>query len=699
MSYLKALILSLILFIYYPLLSEELSPYNFNQLEEGKSINLLDNWEFFWDKLLIKPIVSGTEVKGNCQFDISKIGDSSNCIGFEILDGAYDILRSSKQGILVKAPHSWKEEELKSPVNKQGRGIYKVKFFSPRARLGFYARNWTVNSSARVWILTDGKLIFKEAIGSPGDSENSSREMAGGLLFEHTFPGGESELIIEVSNYGYRYGYLTGQLYVANFDTAKKEFLKYIVLEAIVAGFLLMCGIYHFFLFFLRKKLIFVFWFGLFCTTLSLRVSVVARFYQIVNPLTDTYSTMNRFEFIFILVTPLIFIIYLRNILQTNILNYIYKFNLYYIILALVSIGLMTSYQFSTYFDFYQFPAFLSILYATILIFSKINSEDTNIKRIARALVGVYILFTLSLLHDIFMYQFHWLGIELSGLGLALFILGQSYVIAGMNARALETSERLTKHLEKEVAIRTQQYKDEYAKSEKLLLNILPKKIASELKINGKIEPESFESVTVCFTDFVGFTQIAEKMTPSNLVEELDICFSYFDDIIDFYKLEKLKTIGDSYMFAGGIPIRSMTHAIDCVLAALKIQKFLKDKQIEKESKGEDYWQLRLGINSGSLVAGVIGNKKFAYDIWSDTVNTASRCESSGIPGTINISETTYTLVKDFFTCESRGKISAKNKGMMEMFTVMGIKDELMENGEPNSKFKEMYDNLKKNSI
>jgi class 3 adenylate cyclase len=694
MSYFNTILL-LIVFFTCSVYSEKVDTYNFHKIESNSSINLIDHWEFFWDQLLVVSDNPTLEIKNNCVFNIFSLETSPNCNGYKLSKEAIEILTSQRQGTPIKVPHSWEEESRKTPIEKRGKAIYKIKLSSPSGRYGFYVRNWVTNSSARFWIYSNGNLIFKEAIGSPGVSESTSREMAGGLFFEHTFPEGDSELLIEVSNYGYRYGYLTGQLYASNSDTAKREYLKYILLEANISGFLLMCGMYHFFLFFLRRKLVSIFWFGLFCTTLSIRVAVIARFYQIINPMTDSYPFMNRIEYILILITPLIFIIYLRNILQTNILNLLYKFILYYTLLAILSLFIFSSYQFSTYFDFYQFPAFLSIIYATTLIFSKVNSDDSTIKKIARALIGVYILFALSLLHDIFMYKFHWIGIELSGIGMTLFILGQSYVIARMNANALETSERLTIHLEKEVAIRTQQYKEEYAKSEKLLLNILPKKIANELKINGKIEPESFDSVTVCFTDFVGFTQIAEKMTPAKLVEELDICFSHFDDIIDFYKLEKLKTIGDSYMFAGGIPSRSKTHAIDCILAALKIQNFLYEKKLEKQSIGEDYWQLRLGINSGSLVAGVIGNKKFAYDIWSDTVNTASRCESSGLPGKINISETTYSLVKDFFICESRGKIPAKNKGKMEMFTIISIRDELSKNGEPNQKFNDLYNALK----
>ncbi|TGM94932.1 adenylate/guanylate cyclase domain-containing protein [Leptospira licerasiae] len=238
----------------------------------------------------------------------------------------------------------------------------------------------------------------------------------------------------------------------------------------------------------------------------------------------------------------------------------------------------------------------------------------------------------------------------------------------------------------------------EHAQSEKLLLNILPREVADELKEKGISKPRHFPSATVCFTDFEGFTKISESLEPGELVAELDRCFSYFDSLMDRYKLEKLKTIGDSYMFVGGIPNSSSTHAVDCVLAALEIQAFMNQMKEIKASQNLPYWQLRLGIHSGDLVAGVIGEKKFAYDVWSDTVNTASRCESSGATGKINISGATYKLVKDFFDCEYRGEVAAKHKGNIDMYFVHGLLPELHRSGEPrvpNSEFEKRYATLR----
>ncbi|TGL21194.1 GAF domain-containing protein [Leptospira bourretii] len=238
---------------------------------------------------------------------------------------------------------------------------------------------------------------------------------------------------------------------------------------------------------------------------------------------------------------------------------------------------------------------------------------------------------------------------------------------------------------------------EERRKNEKLLLNILPVDIAQELKEKGATEPILYENVSVMFTDFKGFTQIAEVLSPQELIRDLDACFVQFDKITERYKLEKLKTIGDSYMCAGGIPKRNQTHAIDSVLAALEIQAFMNLMKQIKEDQGLPFWELRLGIHSGPLVAGVIGEKKFAYDVWGDTVNTASRMESSGTPGKINVSGETYDMIKDVFECEYRGKINAKNKGEVEMFYVLGLKTEFSlseDKRTPNENFWKYYETL-----
>jgi adenylate cyclase len=218
--------------------------------------------------------------------------------------------------------------------------------------------------------------------------------------------------------------------------------------------------------------------------------------------------------------------------------------------------------------------------------------------------------------------------------------------------------------------VKNQIIREEKQRSEELLLNILPFAIAEELKKNGIAEARQYESVSVLFTDFVNFTKIAEKMSPQQLVYDLDYCFKNFDMIIQKNGLEKIKTVGDAYMCAAGLPTPQPDHAQCIVRAALAIQDFLNDWKAERMARNEPYFEARIGIHTGNLVAGVVGSKKFAYDIWGDTVNLAARIESAGTAGRVNISEETYRLVNAHFNCTPRGKILTKNKGELDMFFV-----------------------------
>ena len=233
-----------------------------------------------------------------------------------------------------------------------------------------------------------------------------------------------------------------------------------------------------------------------------------------------------------------------------------------------------------------------------------------------------------------------------------------------------------------------------------LLANVLPKETAYELIAFGSTEPVKYEKASVMFTDFTGFTQVSKNMSPHELLNELDSVFSYFDLVTGEHNLEKLKTIGDAYMCAGGIPGPNSTHAVDIILAAFKILDFIQQEQDVNKRLHKKTWGIRIGIHTGPLVAGVIGKKKFAYDVWGDTVNLASRMESHGRSGYINISETTYNEVKDFFVCRSRGEIKVKNSEKVKMYFVSGIRKELSEDADGrtrNALFLEKYKILKYN--
>ena len=241
--------------------------------------------------------------------------------------------------------------------------------------------------------------------------------------------------------------------------------------------------------------------------------------------------------------------------------------------------------------------------------------------------------------------------------------------------------ESRKEELEKEVALRTgevvaqkeeiekqhEELKKEKKKSDDLLLNILPEEVAEELKDSGKTEAKFFDHVTVLFTDFVDFTKAGERMTPKELVDELHACFKAFDEIISRFNIEKIKTIGDAYLAVCGLPLEDKDHAAKIIYAALQIRDFMTDR---KTKMGDKTFDIRIGVHSGSVVAGIVGVKKFAYDIWGDTVNTAARMEQNSTVGRINISQATYDLIKDKFECTYRGEITAKNKGALQMYYI-----------------------------
>lgn len=223
------------------------------------------------------------------------------------------------------------------------------------------------------------------------------------------------------------------------------------------------------------------------------------------------------------------------------------------------------------------------------------------------------------------------------------------------------------KHANKIISEARDTIREEKKRSEKLLHNILPEEVAEDLKERGATTAKRYDLVTVMFTDFVNFTKAGEQMGSEALVEELHTCFKAFDEIIDKYNIEKIKTIGDAYLAVSGLPVPDEQHAVNMILAAKEIAAFVEKRKKEKKNNSFD---IRIGINSGSVVAGIVGVKKFAYDIWGDSVNIASRMESTSQPGRINITHSTYELVKDKFSCSYRGEIDAKHKGKLKMYFV-----------------------------
>ncbi len=257
----------------------------------------------------------------------------------------------------------------------------------------------------------------------------------------------------------------------------------------------------------------------------------------------------------------------------------------------------------------------------------------------------------------------------------------------------LESTNELLDKQRQEIEKQKEAIEEQKKKSDDLLLNVLPFETAEQLKKKGFAKSKNYRRVTVMFTDFVGFSKLSAKLSTQDLIKELNIYFEKFDEIIEGHFIEKIKTIGDAYMCAGGLPLRNKSNPIDVTLAALEIQKFIRDLAEEKKKDDQPVWEIRLGIHTGEVIAGVIGKKKFAYDIWGDTVNSAARMQEAGEPGRVNVSGDTYEYIQDYFDCTFRGEIEVKNKGEIAMYYVNRLKEEYSADKEgtlPNQEFKKI---------
>ena len=255
-------------------------------------------------------------------------------------------------------------------------------------------------------------------------------------------------------------------------------------------------------------------------------------------------------------------------------------------------------------------------------------------------------------------------------------------------AQSMATAREHLTTANSELTARNDEIQRQQKVSESLLLNLLPQQVAAELAARGEVAPRYFEDVTILFTDFVGFTLSTEKLAAEEVVTVLHGYFKAFDDITVRYGLEKMKTIGDSYFCVGGLPVRTPSHPVDAILAAFEMIREVEHRVLPDGSR----WQVRIGLHTGPVVAGVVGSRKFAFDVWGDTVNLGSRMESGGSPNHINVSAAVHQRIKDFFVMESRGRILTKEKKDLEMYSVLGVLPNLVTGDEvPPRAFAQRY--------
>ncbi|TAE67654.1 MAG: hypothetical protein EAZ85_14930 [Bacteroidetes bacterium] len=276
-----------------------------------------------------------------------------------------------------------------------------------------------------------------------------------------------------------------------------------------------------------------------------------------------------------------------------------------------------------------------------------------------------------------------------------LLIFGLIVLALGSIAYLLAILAKKRRQQRDEITQKNKEIEQQRKESETLLLNILPNQIAQELKQTGQVVPQLYPSASALFTDFHGFSAIAKNLKPKEVITELEYYFNQFETISEKFDLQKIKTMGDAFMAIAGLPAENKHHFLDAVCAALQMQKFISDSVKEKVKLGLPPWNVRIGVHTGELVAGVIGKTKFAYDVWGNSVNLAARMESSGESGKVQITENTYQLIKNYFDCTLRGEIEVKNIGKVQTYFVDRLKKEYSEDGfEPNAKFWEQRNKL-----
>ncbi len=533
----------------------------------------------------------------------------------------------------------------------------------------------------------NGKLVARN--GTVGKSEAEERPQY--LPQTAAVPySKEVNLVVYISNHDHRNGGFQMPILLGDSTKIFAARDRARLANSFLAGALLIMGLYHLGLFLFRKKDKEVLWFSLICLAITMRVLLSAeRFLGETFPFLPWIVFIKAEYLAFYSGLPFM-ALFVRKLFPDQFKKYGLITVLALSLPMCLSVLVLPPTLFSHTLPYYQGLIVISGVYSIIILIQASYKGEKGAKIM---LLGLLIFFA-SVINDFIFYQYHIGPGYLTPAGLFLLTFSQAAMLGRRIASAFNTSEELSINLEKKVIERTKELAAERDQTDTLLLNILPKTVAEELKEKGSVAPVYYESATILFTDFVGFTKTAEEMLPKDLVENLHACFSKFDSIVSELGLEKLKTIGDSYMCAGGIPKINHSHAVDNCLAALEFQNYMKQvTENSKSTKGIPFWELRVGIHTGPVTSGVIGSNKFAYDVWGDAVNTASRMESSGKAGYVNISGATYEVVKDFFVCEHRGKIQAKGKGEIDMYFVHSIQPALSFNAEgrlPNEKFESL---------
>ena len=491
-------------------------------------------------------------------------------------------------------------------------------------------------------------------------------------------------LTLQVANFAYSMGGVWQSLQLGSQQAVRGFYDRQLAFDLFILGGLLIMGLYHIALYFLRKTIKSNLYFGLACLLFALKnlFSGTVFIYTLIPDI--SYELCLKAIYISLFGPLLLFWLFLRELFKKEFPLIVSK-----ILGTVVALCILVTVFTSAHtFSYLMMPFWIMVACTLIFILRGLYLV------LQRQREGVYIIlsgvafFLFTVLHDIAIDLNLIKNIYLAGAGFFVLIFSQALLLAVKFTKSFKHVETLTlekqrilvgqkEELEREVKKQTAEISEQHRqvlkekrRSEELLLNILPEAVAEELKLNGKAQAKYIDQVSVLFTDFKGFTALSQVLSPEELVQDLHECFSKFDAICEKYSIEKIKTIGDAYMAAGGLPSPNTTHAEDALKAALEMVLVVEETKARKMAVNRPFFEIRIGINTGPVVAGIVGLNKFAYDIWGDTVNTASRMESSGQLGEVNISRSTYDILKENskFTFESRGKVKAKGKGNIEMY-------------------------------
>jgi class 3 adenylate cyclase len=517
------------------------------------------------------------------------------------------------------------------------------------------------SSSYKLW-------VNRELVATNGQVSSILSEIVPQMQYQvKTFHVDSDQLVLVVqvaNNFHYKGG-MWESIRIGTQEQIISANNKSLIISMFFAGTLFILFIYHIWIYLFRRNEKAALWFGVLCfivlfRTLQINERVI---YYIFPGLNLDFSYRLQYLAIFSLI-PLPFTLYFSYLFEQSVSRKVIYIIGFISFLELIIILFSPSRFYTSCNIIFQILLYSVFIYFFILTFKQLDRRP----EISRLLIISWIIILISGLNDILYLNMIINTTQIAHYAFFIFLVVQAYILSYKIAGAFHAIEDLSVNLERKVAERTRELAEEKKKSDNLLLNILPAEVARELKLSGRSEAKTYSMVTVMFTDFKDFTRVSEKESAELLVAEIDYCFSAFDNIIQKYGIEKIKTVGDAYLCAGGLPALTYTHAQDTVNAAIEIRDFILARKIEKESRAEIPFEVRIGVHTGPVVAGIVGVKKFAYDIWGDTVNIAARMESGSEAGKVNISGTTYELVKDYFTCTYRGKVEAKNKGEVDMY-------------------------------